>query len=309
MRRVAGPQPEARQKQDDRAITPARNDFTIACRDQPVNLRRHQISRQVGKPPMGIGRNDIGEICSAAAFDSKIPQERAQAGRQLLDGSIAAMARAVHEEAAHSGRFPPFWIVPDCRYQAGGVAGVQLDGGIRRPAVLAQPHFELSHQARLGRLQCGSGGPANADFGKVPAKEPGAENGVVVATPSHGARTSTSAQVLAEHRQINVTRHCPLPSHDMAEVCCRPQISYGRAGAIALPLERGCETVKVWSAWPAPQMPQHLQCREVSNMFVPVCDRPSVGRADGGAGPRCYGDQKRYNSPKNVDAGSPAPHY
>jgi hypothetical protein len=46
--------------------------------------------RQVGKPPMGIARNDIGETCSAAAFDSKIPQERAQAGRQLLDGSIAA---------------------------------------------------------------------------------------------------------------------------------------------------------------------------------------------------------------------------
>ena len=107
------------------------------------------------------------------------------------------------------------------------------------------------------------GGPANADFDKVLAKEPGAENGVVVATPSHGARTSTSAQVLAEHRQINVARHCPLPSHDMAEVRCRPQISHGRAGAIPLPLERGCETVKVWSAWPAPQMPQHLRCREV----------------------------------------------
>jgi hypothetical protein len=41
-------------------------------------------------PPMGIARNDIGETCSAAAFDSKIPQERAQAGRQLLDVCIAA---------------------------------------------------------------------------------------------------------------------------------------------------------------------------------------------------------------------------
>lgn len=46
----------------------------------------------VGKPPMGIARNDIGETCSAAAFDSKIPQERAQAGRQLLDGSIYSYA-------------------------------------------------------------------------------------------------------------------------------------------------------------------------------------------------------------------------
>ena len=112
-------------------------------------------------------------------------------------------------------------------------------------AVLAQPHFEVSHQARLGMLQCGSGGPANADFDKVLAKEPGAENGVVVAAPSHGARTSTSAQVLAEHRQINIARHCSLPSHDITEVRCRPQISHGRAGAIALPLDRGCETVKV----------------------------------------------------------------
>ncbi|SPJ17220.1 hypothetical protein SBBP2_2600004 [Burkholderiales bacterium] len=268
MRHVAGPQPEARQEQDDRAIAPARNDFAIACRDQPVHLLRRQISRQVGKPPMGIARNDVGETCSAAAFDSKIPQKRAQAGRQLLDGSIPAMARAVQEKAANSGRFPPFWIVPECRHQVGGVAAVELDGGIGRPAVLAQPHFEVSHQARLGMLQCGSGGSANADFDKMLAKEPGAENGVVVATPSHGARTSTSAQVLAEHRQINVARHCSLPSHDMAEVRCRPQISHGRAGAIALPLERGCETVKVSSAWPAPQMPQHLRCREVALQHV-----------------------------------------
>ena len=90
MRHVAGPQPEARQEQDDRAITPARNDFAIAGRDQPVHLLRRQISRQVGKPPMGIAGNDIGETCLAAAFDSEVPQERAQAGRQLLDGSTAA---------------------------------------------------------------------------------------------------------------------------------------------------------------------------------------------------------------------------
>ena len=80
----------------------------------------------------------------------------------------------------------------------GGVAGVELDGGIRRPAVLAQPHFELSHQARLGMPQCGSGGPANADFDKELAKEPGAENGVVVATlsllksPKHRQRLEIS---------------------------------------------------------------------------------------------------------------------
>jgi hypothetical protein len=171
---------------------------------------------------MGITRNDIGKTCSAAALDSKIPQASAQTGCQLLDGSFAAMARAVQEKVANSGRFPPFWIVPECRHQVGGVAGVELDGGIGRPVVLAQPHFEVSHQARLGRLQCGSGEPTNADFGKVLAKEPRAENAVVIATPSHGTRTSASAQVLAEYREINVARHCPLLSHDMAEVRCRP---------------------------------------------------------------------------------------
>ena len=155
------------------------------------------------------------------------------------------MARAIQKKAANGGRFPPFWIVPERRHQMRGVAGVELDGGIGRPAVLAQPHLELSDQARLDMLQCGSGGLANADFDKMLAKEPGAENGVVVATASHGARTSTSAQVLAEHRQINVARHYPLPSHDMTKVRCSPQISHGRAGAIALSLERGCETVKV----------------------------------------------------------------
>ena len=91
----------------------------------------------------------------------------------------------------------------------------------------------------------------------------------LVAAPSHGARTSTSAQVLAELRQINVARQCPLPSYDMAEVRCRPQISHGRTGAIALPLECGCETVKVWSARSAPQVSQKLGCREVG---VPTSD-------------------------------------
>src|SRR5215472_5711913 len=108
------------------------------------------------------------------------------------------MARAVQEKAANSGRFPTFRLVPEGRHQVGGVAGVELDGAIRCPAVLAQPDFEVSHQGRLGMLQC-RGRPANADRDKVLAKEPGAENGVVVAAPSHGARTSTGAQVLAKY--------------------------------------------------------------------------------------------------------------
>ena len=66
-----------------------------------------------GKPASRhIARNNTGETCSAAAFDRKIPQERAQAGRQFPDGSITAMARAVEEKAANSGRFPPLWCVP-----------------------------------------------------------------------------------------------------------------------------------------------------------------------------------------------------
>ena len=81
LRHVACAQPEARQEQENRAITPALADFAIARRDQPVHLLRRQISRQVCEPPTGIGGNDIGETRSAAAFDGKIPQERAQAGR------------------------------------------------------------------------------------------------------------------------------------------------------------------------------------------------------------------------------------
>jgi len=217
---------------------------------------------------MGIARYNIGEAFLAAAFDSKIPQERAQAGRQLLDGPIAAMARTAQEKAANSGWFPPFWVFPERRHQVSGVAGIELDGAIGCSTVLAQPHFEVSHQARVVMLQCGGNGLANTDFDKVPGEEPGAKYGVVVASPSHRARTSTRTQVLAEHHQINVARQFPLPSHDMAEVRCRAQISHGYVGAIALPLERGRETVKIWSAWPAPQMSQQLRCREVGLQHV-----------------------------------------
>ena len=42
-----------------------RSDFAIACRDQPVHLLRRQISRQVGKPPMGIAI--LSEIFSIEA--------------------------------------------------------------------------------------------------------------------------------------------------------------------------------------------------------------------------------------------------
>ena len=178
------------------------------------------------------------------------------------------MVGSVQEEAANSGRLPSFWIFPKRRHQARGVAGVELYGGIGHPAVLAQPLLEVSHQTRLGTLQGGCAGLANAGCDRMLAKEPSAENGVVVAAPSHGARTSATAQVLAERRQINLARHCPLPSHDMPKTRRRPQISNCRAGAIPLPLERDCETVEVWSARPAPQMRPHLGRREVGLQHI-----------------------------------------
>jgi hypothetical protein len=41
----------------------------------------------------------------------------------------------------------------------------------------------------------------------------------------------------ARAKQFGRTDNALLPSHDMAEVRCRPQISHGRAGAIGLPLK------------------------------------------------------------------------
>ena len=76
---------------------------------------------------------------------------------------------------------------------------------------------------------------------------------------SRRARTSAPAQMLAERREIDLARHRPLPSGDVAKVRRRPQISNRRVGAVPLPLERGCETVKVSSARPAPQMRPHLR--------------------------------------------------
>ena len=52
-RRFRTTAPVKAQKSRTIAITPPRNDFAIACRDQPFHLLRRQISRQIGKPPMG----------------------------------------------------------------------------------------------------------------------------------------------------------------------------------------------------------------------------------------------------------------
>ena len=243
---------------------------------------RHHMPRSAGSPApptdtaacrqAANGRRP-GTTSSRPAWQRpSTARYRKNARRLVVNFSMVPLAATGSRGPGSSCEYRPVpslsGSVPERRHQAGGVAGVELDGGIGRPAMLAQPRFEVGDQLRLGRLPFRGGGPANADFDEVPAKEPGAENGVVVATASLGARTSTSAQVLAERRQINVARHCALLGHDMAEVSCRPQISHCRRGAIALPFERRCETVEVWPAWPAPQMPQHLRCREVGLQHV-----------------------------------------
>ena len=91
----------------------------------------------------------------------------------------------------------------------------------------------------------GGGRPASANLDEILAKEPGAENGMVVAPPSHGARASARAQVLAERCQIDVARQRLSLGHDMAEMRRRPQIPHSGVGAIALPHERGGKTVEV----------------------------------------------------------------
>ena len=170
------------------------------------------------------------------------------------------MARAVYDIAANAGRIPPCRIWPERRHQAGRITRVERDGGIGRLAMLVQPHLEPGDQLRLGRRCCHVSGLAHADLDQVPAKELDAENCVVVATASPGARTATGSQVLAEHRQINVAQACALIGHDMAKMSSRRQISHGRARVVALPFERYGEVVEVRSARPAPQMPQHLRC-------------------------------------------------
>jgi len=165
------------------------------------------LLQQIGKPPMGVSWNDGIETCSAAAIDCEVPQERSQAGRQFLYGSVPARSRAVHDVAANIDRSPASRVWAKRRHYEDGIAGVEFDGGIGRPAMLAQPRFEVGDQLWLGGLHGRHHrGPANAEFDKVPAKEFGAVNGVVVATAAPGARTATAAQVLFECRKIDVAQ-------------------------------------------------------------------------------------------------------
>jgi hypothetical protein len=60
---------------------------------------------------MGIARNDIGETCSASAFDSKIPQERAAGGAVALpDGRTVTVGRAEFD-ALVGERRKRAWVV------------------------------------------------------------------------------------------------------------------------------------------------------------------------------------------------------
>jgi hypothetical protein len=176
--------------------------------------------------------------------------------------------------------------------------------------MLAQPHFEAGDQLRLGRLRCRDGGPTHADLDEVSAKEPGAEDSVMVAPASSGARTATGSQMLAERRQIDVVQVGAVLRRDMAEMSCRAQIAHCRRRAIALLFERRCETVEVRPAWPAPQMSQHLRCREVGLQHVRPRLWPAIGgQADGAAGANRYGDEKHRDSQENGGTATPTPLY
>jgi hypothetical protein len=195
---IAGTQPEADQEQNDRAITPLRRSFAVTGSDQSAYLFRRQMPRHVGKPPMGVAGNRTVETGSAPVFDGKIAQECAQAGRHLLDGSAPARARAIHEGATNGGRIPTRGVFPERRHQAAGITCVELDGGIGRAVVLAQPYFEAGDQCRLDGRRRNGGGLACADLDEVSVKELGAVDGVMIVTATLCARATTGAQMLAE---------------------------------------------------------------------------------------------------------------
>ena len=127
------------------------------------------------------------------------------------------------------------------------------------------PRCLRSHALKRA-TNCGSagslprGGPAHADLDEVPAKEPGAEDSVVVATSSYGARTSTGSQMLAERHQINVVQPARA-QHDMAEVSCRAISPPSRAIAC-----RRRETVEVRPLGPLRRC--QTSCESRSNASV-----------------------------------------
>ena len=147
---------------------------------------------------MGVAGNRTVETHSAPSFDCKVTQECAQAGRHLLDGSTPARPRAIHEGATNGGRIPARRVFPERRQQAAGITCVELDGGIGRPAVLAQPCLEAGDQRRLDGRRRHRGGLAHADLGEMSVKEPGTVDGVMIATAALCARATTGAQMLAE---------------------------------------------------------------------------------------------------------------
>ena len=214
---------------------------------------------------------------------------RAQAGR-LVSSTVPLpqwLARS-RKEAANTGWFPPLpWIVPECRHQAGGVAGVELGtgGGIGRPAAPAATLGSKPPGTARHAGQCGSGGRANADFDKVLAKEPSAENGVVVATPSlWRGRTSTQVRKCwlnaARSMSLGIAR-LPKPGHGRWCAAARKyrirpcrRYSPARLGAAANPSRYG-------PLGPRRRCPSIFDAGTVSNMFVPAATAPSVAEPTG----------------------------
>ena len=103
--------------------------------------------------------------------------------------------------------------------------------------MLAQPGLEVGDQLGLAGRRYHGRGSADAELDKVPSKEPGAVDGVVVPPAASAARTPAAAQVLAERRQIDVSQAHAALDHDVAGMGCRPQIAHGRVWTVALPFE------------------------------------------------------------------------
>ena len=81
LRHVGGPQPEARQQEQDRTVTSARTGVAVTGSNHSVDLLGRQIPGHVGKLPMGVGRN--------GAVDPHLDE-----GEALIFGNGAGIALA-----------------------------------------------------------------------------------------------------------------------------------------------------------------------------------------------------------------------
>lgn len=98
--------------------------------------------------------------------------------------------------AAHKEDFRWSVVVASPAVDAGTVKGVAKDLSGSCPGTTLNP--EVGHRLWLGRRYSGGGSPTHANLDEMPAEEPCAIDGVVIAPASLGAWTSAAAQVLAE---------------------------------------------------------------------------------------------------------------